>query len=305
MKRSTIWLIVLVVVIVVIIVLVRGRNTPDPMMTYDGFELRDAGLNIPESVLYDSDSDVYLVSNINGSPTDVDDNGYISIVNPDGSITNLKWISGESDEVTLSAPKGMAIVGNTLYVTDITAVRMFDKSTGEMIGSVDVPGATFLNDLTPDGEGGVYVTDSGFNPDFSSSGTDAVWHIDGDGNLTEVVKSTDLMGPNGIVVADGMIYVVGFGGNKIFTVTPEGEITTVAELPTGGLDGIVQGSDGRLLVSSWEGQMVYAVDGEGIAEALIEEVPSPADIGFDAKRNLVLIPLFNESAVAVVPEMKK
>jgi hypothetical protein len=42
------------------------------------------GLAIPESVLYDAAADVYLVSNINGSPLEKDNNGYISIFTPDG-----------------------------------------------------------------------------------------------------------------------------------------------------------------------------------------------------------------------------
>lgn len=301
MKRSTIWLVVIVVVIVVIFFLARDRQATDQAMAYDGFELRDAGLNIPESVLYDSASDCYLVSNINGAPTDVDGNGYISRVSPDGTIKVLKWIDGETEGVVLSAPKGMALIGKMLYVTDITAIRIFDVDSGEMVGSVDVPGATFLNDITPDGMGGIYFTDSGLNPDFTSSGSDAVWHLDADESLSEVVKSTDLMGPNGILLVDGMLYVVPFGGNKLMSVTTDGVISTVTNLPTGGLDGIVKANDGRFLISSWEGQTVYAVDSEGVAEALITDVPSPADIGYDVKRNLVLIPLFNESAVAVVP----
>src|SRR4051812_13349001 len=40
------------------------------------------GVQTPESVLYDADSDVYLVSNINGAPLDADDNGYIMRISP-------------------------------------------------------------------------------------------------------------------------------------------------------------------------------------------------------------------------------
>ena len=40
-------------------------------------------LQTPESVLYDAQQDVYFISNINGQPLAVDNNGYISRVNPD------------------------------------------------------------------------------------------------------------------------------------------------------------------------------------------------------------------------------
>ncbi|MGH2397863.1 MAG: ATP-binding protein, partial [bacterium] len=90
----------------------------------------EGGFQTPESVLYDTRADVYLVSNINGKPTDTDGNGFISRVSPAGKVLALKWIDGTKQGVTLNAPKGTAISGTTLYVADITAVRMFDRSTG-------------------------------------------------------------------------------------------------------------------------------------------------------------------------------
>src|SRR5690606_728938 len=96
------------------------------------------GFSTPESVLYDADSDLYLVSNINGEPTGVDDNGYITRISPDGTISDAKWIDGAKDNVKLDAPKGMAIVDGVLYVADITTVRQFDAKTGEPKGEINV-----------------------------------------------------------------------------------------------------------------------------------------------------------------------
>ena len=48
----------------------------------------------PESARYDRDLDVWFVSNINGSPSTKDNNGYISRLRPDGSPYNLKFIEG-------------------------------------------------------------------------------------------------------------------------------------------------------------------------------------------------------------------
>src|SRR5688500_17235795 len=41
------------------------------------------GFQTPESVYYWADQDVYLVSNIHGTPVDADDNGFISKVSPE------------------------------------------------------------------------------------------------------------------------------------------------------------------------------------------------------------------------------
>src|SRR5687768_18220722 len=70
------------------------------------------GFSTPESAFYDEAADVYLVSNINGSPAAKDDNGFISRVSPDGTPT-LKWIDGAAPNVTLHAPKGLAVIGRS------------------------------------------------------------------------------------------------------------------------------------------------------------------------------------------------
>src|SRR5207245_462832 len=107
--------------------------------------LVSGGFQTPESIFYEARSDIYLVSNINGDPTAADGNGFISRVAPDGRILELKWIDGTRPGVRLNAPKGMAVAGDTLYVSDITAIRMFDLRTGAPKGAVVILGSTFLN----------------------------------------------------------------------------------------------------------------------------------------------------------------
>src|SRR5262249_52756837 len=85
--------------------------------------VKDAGFKTPESVLYDPEQDLYLVSNINGKPIDADSNGFISKVSPEGKVVELMWIDGSKKTSSLNAPKGLAISGNLLYVADITFVR--------------------------------------------------------------------------------------------------------------------------------------------------------------------------------------
>ncbi|HET8678501.1 MAG TPA: SMP-30/gluconolactonase/LRE family protein, partial [bacterium] len=193
----------------------------------------EGGFQTPESVRYDARADVYLVSNINGKPTDTDGNGFISRVSPAGKILALKWIDGTKQGVTLNAPKGMALAGTTLYVADITAVRMFDRSSGRFKGSIEIPGSTFVNDLAVGSDGSIYLTDSGWKPDFSASGTDAVYRIDAQGKVTQVAKGTDLGNPNGIAVAQGGRVLVTTGGPKgeVYELGMDGKRKTVATTP--------------------------------------------------------------------------
>lgn len=146
----------------------------------DVVAVMDGGFQQPESVLHDSVADVYLVSNLDGTPLDRDDNGFISRVAPDGRVLQARWIAGGQNGVTLHAPKGTGIRGDTLYVADIDVVRRFNRVTGVPLGEIAIPGATFLNDIAVGADGSLYVTDTGLRMGagrMQSAGTEAVYRI--------------------------------------------------------------------------------------------------------------------------------
>ena len=80
-----------------------------------------------------------------------------------------------------------------------------------------------------------------------------------------------------------------------------GEKASAAELPGGSLDGLVLLAGGDVLVSSWDAKSVYRGPLAGPFEAIITDMDAPADIGFDTKRNLVLVPKFAENKVELRP----
>ena len=270
-------------------------STPATMMVKEG-------ISTPESVLYDVESDVYLVSNINGSPVEADDNGFISRVSPEGTVEQLKWIDGASDAVKLNAPKGMIIASGILYVADIDHVRKFDAKTGEPKGEIAFKGATFLNDIALGPDGTLYVTDSGLKAGangLAPTGTDAVYKLVDD-KPKALIRGKNLSGPNGVLADESGVWVVTYGSNELYNVK-SGKKTDVKKLPKGGLDGIAKTNDGRVLISSWEANQVFgAAPGEEFT-VVVEEAKSPADIGYDLKRNRVLIPEFLESVVQIHP----
>src|SRR5690606_2301051 len=79
----------------------------------------DAGFDTPDAAQHDVTADVYLASNIGGDPAAKDNNGFISRVSPDGAVIELRWIAGGTGDVVLHAPKGIALKGDSLFVTDI------------------------------------------------------------------------------------------------------------------------------------------------------------------------------------------
>lgn len=282
--------------------------------------LRDVGFRSPESALYDPVADVYLVSNVSGGPADADNDGFISKVSPDGSLLELRWIDAARAKTTLNAPKGMALVGETLFVADIDVVRAFDRASGKALGDVTIPEATFLNDIAAGPDGKLYVSDTGVGKkpgsvELSPNGSDAVYVIDAQRSVKELAKNPELEQPNGLVVdngsfsaaaspgAKGSLFVAATSG-QVYRLDAKGEKSPLGK-PAGGLDGLVLTPGGRLIVSSWEASSVFitpasgAADGAVSFEPLITELNSPADLGYDVKRRQLLVPLFREDALYI------
>lgn len=268
----------------------------------EGIVVADVGFMVPESIVMDTIDDVYLVSNINGSPTGEDGNGFISRVTPDGQVEELKWLDGADPMVTLNAPKGMALRGDSLFVADIDCVRVFNRVSGEQQPGICIDGSTFLNGLAVGPQGSLFVTDTGMREGaegLEPTGTDAVYRlplVEGRRAAT-LAEDADLGGPNGIAVGSRGIMVVTFRSGELFRLTAAGDKTQVLPPSPLELDGLVNTPDGGLLLSSWADSAIYQIGSDGQFGKVITGVASPADIGFDATRNRVLIPLFLENRV--------
>ncbi len=260
----------------------------------------DVGFETPESVEYYAAEDLYLVTNINGSPFEESNNGFISKLSPDGKVIDLKWIDGANDKVTLHAPKGMTIIGNKLFVADITQVQVFELPSGKQLSSINVEGSSFLNGITPGNGDSVYVTDSGMKPGFESSGTDAIYKVWENGQVETILKDPNMGSPNGIVNDNGDIYVVFFNTAKMIKMDDKGNVTEMPKPYGSKLDGLVVLKDGSLAMSSWESSSIEVYK-DGDYETIAEFLNSPADMDVDTKRNRLLIPLFNENKVLILP----
>lgn len=265
------------------------------------------GFKVPESVRYDAALDAYFVSNIDGVPSNKDNNGYIARLDAANPTTPTVVVKGGENGATLNAPKGMAIAGDTLWVADIDAVRAFDKNSGATLATIDLAplGATFLNDVAIAPDGVVYVTDTGIRindtGEVTHPGKDRVFAISG-GKATVALEGDDILTrPNGIAWdATGARFVlVPFGGNGISAWKPgEKTVSSIATGP-GTYDGVEVLADGRILVSSWADSSLNVVS-NGTLTRLAGGMDAPADIGVDTRRSRVAVPRFNAGRIDYV-----
>ncbi|MBW8907635.1 MAG: PQQ-binding-like beta-propeller repeat protein [Mesorhizobium sp.] len=256
---------------------------------------RATGFEQPESALVDTANNRIVVSNIVGNPGDADGNGYLSLLSMDGKIIIRHWVGG------MDAPKGMAISGGKLYAADITKVRVVDLASGKLIETIDVPGAVFLNDMTQDSAGKVYVSDML---------ADTIYRIDGD-RPELFVKDALLASPNGVFADGGRLIVASWGKgiNKtdFSTAEPGGLLSvdlatkTVTPLPGAqkfaDLDGVIAIGD-TIYATAYMTGTLYSYHDGGTPQVAATFKPGSADIGTDGKR--IFVPLMGEGEIAAL-----
>lgn len=147
------------------------------------------------------------------------------------------------------------------------------------------------------------VTDTGYKMDgevISSAGTEAVYQVWPDGRVEAIFDNGTLGHPNGIFYAgEEQILIVTWDSGELLTLDSTGKVAALPKPPSGTLDGVEKLADGRILVSSWEANAIFALAESGAYTTLLENIEAPADLGLDTKRNRLLVPLSNSHEVVL------
>jgi sugar lactone lactonase YvrE len=196
--------------------------------------------------------------------------------------------------VILNAPKGMALVKQTLYVADLDTLRAFDMESGKSLGSVAVastPGQSqaHLTDVAYDGAGMLYCSDQHGN---------RIYRVElPSRKVTLLVADPALAGPAGLAVhpKSGDLIAVSWEKGKIFSITPKGAVSEV--FSNGFFSGRftnLRGVDfdrwGNMYVSDFTTGKVWRMTWDKRFQVIAEYLPSPGDLGIDRTNNLILVP---------------
>jgi hypothetical protein len=230
---------------------------------------------------------------VNGEAGAADNNGFITKLNPNGKLLNLKFIQGGKDDVILHAPKGMALVEHVLYVADLDTLRGFDTTTGKPVLTLTIQSPATsqasLTDVTFDGKGYLYCSDQKAN---------TIYRIDlATQAFSVLVTDRALAGPSGLAIhpKSGQIIAVSWEKGKISEVSPEGVVT---ELFSNGffsnrfqnLRGVEFDRWGNMYVSDFTTGKVWRMSWDKRFQVIAEFLPSPGDLSIDRANNLILVP---------------
>lgn len=244
----------------------------------------DTLLRTPESVLFEPVENILFVSSINGGGADKDENGFISKVSLEGHIINLKWATG------LSAPKGMGISGNKLFVTDLDRLVMFDLASGALLKSYSAPQPAYLNDVTVDASGIVYISDNR---------NDKIYKLQHD-SLQVFMEGENLQRPNGLFVEKNRLAVGSGKNNALRFIDLETKAIKEVASGLGASDGVVPAGRGNFFVSDWNGR-VFWVSKKGEKNLLLDTTAAKinaADIEYIPSKKLLLVPTFNNNRLS-------
>ena len=250
-----------------------------------------------------------FVSNMGAKPgpTSKDGDGYISELDAQGTLVKQRLFPREGDP-PLNAPKGMAVIGNRLFVTDIDRIVGYDMTSQKQVFEAVVSGgsAKAFNDLAVESGTTLLMTDMLRN---------ALYRYDFDGKTFALVAG-GMPGANGVAV-DGtkkLAYVAamgpGFKGGDLYSVALDDSDAGARRI--GNVHGLFDGIalvDGQLLLSDWKsvaepvpGTMtLHAPDGTLVSTLSTPELHGPADVDYDATQRLLWIPDMRNNRVVIQP----
>lgn len=245
----------------------------------------EKGFVHPESIVWDTEQECYFVSNIGNNESDSMPDGFISKLSKNGTVVTLKF----TDKI--QSPKGLCLANNRLYVSALDELLEINSQTGRIIKRYTNEDVVFLNDVTSDFAGNIYV---------SGMRENAIYQLSKSGQFTTWYKNDSLEHPNGLLWKDENLFIGGWGNmdenenlkdttSYLFSLnTSTKTLTKQTQTRIGKVDGI-QNTKNGVMISSWKAGEIYSIAQK--PELILKTETSVGDICFQEEQNIVLIPL--------------
>lgn len=247
-----------------------------------------------ESCTFDADRNLILAMNAGVAETMEPNDGYVSLINPDGTVHTAKWIGNDRNGLELNQPLGSAVRNGKLYVADIDHVRIFDLATGQPLQAFRVEGANVLNGIAVAADGTVYAS--------NTRDPQRVYKVTPDGRSSVFIEGEPLLSPNGVAIDnDGNIVVINVGNNHVMTFNTAGQLINTEYAAESGNDGVVVLPDGSKVVSSVRYGSISRIRPGQQAEVIAVGIPNAASICYDSIQNQIVIPMNNNNALGFLP----
>jgi len=249
--------------------------------------------NFTESCTFDANKNLILAMNAGNRAEGAEPDGFVSLINPDGSVHTAKWIGATRDGLELDNPLGSAIQGDNLYTVDVGYLRIFNLATGDPLSSIEIPGSTILNGIAVAADGTAYIS--------NSRDPELIYTVNPLGEISVFAEGGPLSVPNGVAMDnDGNIVVVNINNNAVITYNTDGDVINTEYAAEGGNDGVVITEDGTKYVSSVRFGSVSRIRPGQQAEVIATGIPSAASMCYDSVQKQLVIPLNPNNALAFI-----
>jgi len=232
--------------------------------------------NSPESIEFDYANNRWLIANTSG-----------------GNILARNSANGAMSVFTSlpSSPYGVEIVGSTLYVCDQSNhVKGYDLTSASQVMNITVTGATFLNGITHDNNGNLFVTDFSAKRIYRINIATQQYNI----FVTGLAKS-----PNGIIFdqPNNRCVFVNWGTNAPIMSVNLADSTTSTLTTTSftNIDGIASDGAGTFYIATWgssatTGAIQKYTSFASAPTTVVTGLNHPADIFYNVNTDTLGVP---------------
>ncbi|MBL7884975.1 MAG: T9SS type A sorting domain-containing protein [Bacteroidia bacterium] len=229
--------------------------------------------NSPESIEFDYANNRWFIANNGGNNilTRNSNNGTLAVFVATG-------FSG-------GGPHGLEIVGDTLYACAGNSLRAYNINTAALVFNINLA-ATFLNGITHDNVGNLYITDYSGNK---------IYRFNTNTRQFNTFVSSGISSPNGIIFDqpnNRCVFVQWTGAIRAVSLVDSTVTTLVASSGLSSIDGITKDGSGNYYLSSWSPTRItrYSNTFTSPTAVVTTGLSSPADIFYNVLTDTLGVP---------------